>query len=63
LTQKNRPDVIIVITRDLSATEISEHFAQSAVKLYPMTGVASSQLGHSSQISLSSRSFYASNDL
>lgn len=63
LTQKNRPDVIIVITRDLSATEISEHFAQSAVKLYPMTGVASSQFGHSSQISLSSRSFYASNDL
>jgi G3E family GTPase len=63
LTQKNRPDVIIVITRDLSAAEISEHFAQSAVKLYPMAGVASSRLGHSSQISLSSRSFYASNDL
>jgi G3E family GTPase len=63
LTQKNRPDVIIVITRDLSADEISEHFAQSAVKLYPMTGVASSQLGQPSQISLFSRSFYASNDL
>jgi len=63
-TQINRPDVIIVITLDLSADEISKHFEQSAVKLYPMNGVASSGLVHSSQISLSSpRSFYASNDL
>lgn len=63
-TQKGRPDVIIVITRDLSADEISKHFEQAAVKLYPMSGVAQSVQGHSSQISLSSpRSFYASNDL
>ncbi len=63
-TQINRPDVIIVITRDLSADEISKHFEQSAVKLYPMSGGASSALGHPNQISLSSpRSFYASNDL
>jgi hypothetical protein len=56
--------VIIVITRDLSADEISKHFEQSAVKLYPMSGGASSALGHPNQISLSSpRSFYASNDL
>jgi G3E family GTPase len=63
-TQINRPDVIIVITRDLSADEISKHFEQAAVKLYPMSGVVPSVQGHSSQISLSSpRSFYASNDL
>jgi hypothetical protein len=63
-TQKDRPDVIIVITRDLSADEISKHFEQAAVKLYPMSGEAPSGRGHSSQISLSSpRSFYANNDL
>jgi hypothetical protein len=63
-TSKNRPDVIIVITRDLSAEEISRHFEQSAVKLYPMTGIAPSAVTHRSQLSLSSpRSFYASNDL
>ncbi len=63
-TQKDRPDVIVVITRDLSADEISKHFEQAAVKLYPMSGVPQSVQGHSSQISLSSpRSFYASNDL
>lgn len=63
-TQKDRPDVIIVITRDLSADEISKHFERAAVKLYPMNGVAQSVQRHSSQISLSSpRSFYASDDL
>jgi G3E family GTPase len=63
-TFKSRPDVIIVITRDLSAEEISMHFEQSAVKLYPMTGTATSAVNHPSPLSLSSpRSFYASNDL
>ncbi len=63
-TQKGRPDVIIVITRDLSSDEISKHFEQAAVKLYPMNGVTQSVQTHTSQISLSSpRSFYASNDL
>ena len=63
-TFKSRPDVIIVITRDLSAEEISIHFEQSAVKLYPMAGIATPAVNHPSQLSLSSpRSFYASNDL
>lgn len=63
-TQKDRPDVIIVITRDLGPDEISVQFQNSAVKLYPMAETESLTTNQVNKISLSSeRSFYASNDL